>query len=97
MNIFKPIVSFLQWAALELSKADGQPGLSAQDFIVIKGWVVSVRDVFRTDGKTPLTGKEKSARVTEWIHSKFGDKIPDWTARIITWAAFLVAKREGKV
>lgn len=92
MNIFQPIVSFLRWSARELSRADGREGLALSDIETIVQWVRATAAVRGSDGQ-PLPGLRKNEEVAARIMRAFGDRIHPVTARILTWAAWLIAKR----
>ena len=92
MNIFQPIISFLRWAARELSRADGREGLALSDIESIVQWVRLASEARGADGQ-PLPGLRKNEEVAARIVRVFGDRIHPATARILTWAAWLIAKR----
>ena len=87
-SFFSPIAGAFRSAALALSKADGKPGLTAEDFGVIMGKVADI-------DKTGLPKSEKATWVADQLIALFGDKLPKWPwiPYAITWAAHYVARR----
>ena len=90
MNIFQPVVSFLRWAALKLSEADGKPQLTAGDIHAIVNKVVEVQTLFRSE-----RGPERAARVAQWIGENIGNRLPEWARRPLVYVCWLIAHKKG--
>ncbi len=90
-RFFSPILAFIQSSFLALSKADGKPGLSADDLNVVLAWVLTASREF-TDAKS---GQQRAEYVREMLLRVFGNRIPSWTADILVYLAYAYAKRKG--
>lgn len=90
MNIFRPVVSFLQWAALKISEADGKPQLTAGDVHAIVNKVVEVQTLFKGE-----RGPARAARVAQWVSDNIGSRLPEWARRPLVYVCWLIAYRKG--
>jgi|JI9StandDraft_2_1071091.scaffolds.fasta_scaffold08356_7 hypothetical protein len=90
-RLFSPILTFLQSSFLALTKADGKPGLSVDDFNIILSWVLTASREF-TDAKS---GQQRAEYVREMLLRVFGGRVPSWTADILVYLAYAWAKRKG--
>lgn len=85
---FSPIAAAFRGAVLALSRVDGKPGLSADDFMQVVGWTINLRDSSESDGA-------KATMIADEILQAFGVKLPNWPwiPYAIGWVAHYVAKR----
>ncbi len=90
-RFFSPILTFIQSSFLALSKADGKPGLSADDLNVVLAWVLTASREFADAG----AGQQRAEYVREMLLRVFGNRIPSWTADILVYLAYALAKRKG--
>ncbi len=87
--LFSPIASAFRAAVLALSKVDGKPGLSVEDFTLALSWVKGINNA---SGKS---NAEKAEWVAQNIITTFGSKLPSWPwiPYAISWATHQVARR----
>jgi hypothetical protein len=90
-RFFSPIQAFIQASFVALTKVDGKPGLSVDDFNVIVTWVRTASNEF-TESKS---GQQRAEYVREMILRVFGTRVPSWTADILVYLAYTFAKRKG--
>jgi len=87
-TFFSPIASAFRAAVLALSKVDGNPGLSADDFAKVIQWSIDLRS-------SSQSNSNKAAAIAKAITAAFGTKIAawPWVSYAIGWIGHLVAKR----
>lgn len=87
-SLFSPIAGAFRAAVLALSKVDGKPGLSSDDFSKVIEWTVNLR-------KSTASNADKAIMIAEQIVTTFGVKLPNWSwlPAAIGWIAHIVAKR----
>ena len=90
-RFFAPIQSFLEAAFLQLSQADGKPGLSVADLQVVLRKVEAAQESFSDEG----AGQARAEFVREAMLRLFPNKFPSWVADILVWLAWAIAKRKG--
>jgi hypothetical protein len=88
-SLFSPVAAAFRAAVLALSKVDGKPGLSVEDFTLALTWV---RGINNADGKS---NAQKAEWVAQNIINVFGTKLPSWPwiPYAIAWATHQVARR----
>lgn len=88
-SFFSPIAAAFRAAVLALSKVDGKPGLSMEDFTQTLAWVHGIN---HAEGKN---NAEKAEWVAQKIINAFGAKLPSWPwiPYAIAWATHQVARR----
>lgn len=91
-NLVKTVVlKFLREAFLALSKVDGKPGLSLNDLTMLVARVKSANDNFSDDGQW------KADAVADWLIEHGKGRFPAWTVKLLTYLAYLYARRAGVI
>jgi hypothetical protein len=85
---FSPVAAAFRGAVLALSKVDGKPGLSADDFMQVVKWTINLRTSEESDGA-------KATLIADAILQAFANKLPNWPwiPYAIGWVGHYVAKR----
>jgi hypothetical protein len=90
-RFFKPVQTFLEQAFLQVSKADGKPGLSLADLEVVIAKVKTAQDEFPDEG----AGALRVAFVKKAINMLFPGRVPEWLIDVIVFLAYAIAQRKG--
>lgn len=92
-RFFKPIQSFLEQAFLQVSKADGKPGLSLADLEVVMRKVELAQYNFSDEG----AGRLRAAFVKKMLEELFPGKFPEWLGEVLVFLVYMLAKRKGVI
>jgi len=84
------VAVYLREQFLNLSMADGKPGLSLGDLEAVLGRV-------KNASVTLNTNQEKAEAVALWVNAKFGNRIAPWIVSQIVQIAYLFAKEKAIV
>lgn len=92
-RFFAPVQAFLEQAFLEVSKADGKPGLSLADLQVVLNKVEAARYQFTEEG----AGRLRAEFVRTAMERLFPGKFAPWLVDVLVWLAYALAKRKGLI
>jgi hypothetical protein len=92
-RFFSPVQAFLEQAFLEVSKADGKPGLSVADIQVVLNKVENARYQFTDEG----AGQLRAQYVRTAMERLFPGKFAPWLGDVLVWIVYALAKRKGIV
>ncbi len=81
--------TFLKLLITVISRFDGKPGLSLNDFRTIVEVVVSV------DLDKGLTGEEKEAHLRKFIATRYASNLARWLSGFVSGAAYVYARNNG--
>lgn len=91
-KLTSPICNFLEWGFFQLSKVDGKPGLSADDFLKIVGKCIEW-----SHAGAAITGSAKANAVAGWIEKAFSGRVAGWVIHTLVWIAYQWGKRKGRL
>ncbi len=93
-TILRPVLAFLlrylRDRFVDLSKADGNDGLTVGDFQAVVG---KVKEIAKTYKKT--SGLTKAKAVAEWAKTEFGPKVDEYVIPVLVSKAYEYADRTG--
>ena len=92
-RFFAPVQTFLESAFLQVSKADGKPGLTLADLTVVMKKVEAAQYNFSDEG----AGRIRAAFVKKMLEELFPGKFPEWLADVLVFLAYTLAKRKGLI
>ena len=85
-----PLLSSLQRGFLSLSKADGKPGLSVEDFKLTVAKIITIQKTFKG-----ASGSVKAKAVGVWVLTTFGKAIDDYFIPALVARAYDYADKKG--
>lgn len=85
-----PLLSSLQRSFIRLSKADGKPGLSVEDFKLTVARIIAVQQSYKG-----ASGSVKAKAVGNWVLLTFGHVIDDYFIPALVARAYDYADRKG--